>query len=430
MRPRGSARRGAAARGARVGTASRPLLPRQLEVHVLERPPVHLEAFQLDPVGQRLPGQLVQDARRLLRVDDDLVSVPAEADLDGGVGREEVPRRAGADDVAPGEDRHAIGEALCLLHVVRRQQDALAERAQVADCLPGLPSRGGVEAGGGLVEEDELRVADEREREVEAAELAAGQRANALVPLPRQAHELDDLRRAPRRRVVAGEELDDLPDGEQVVDGGGLEDDADPRAKVAACASRILPEHTHLAGVSLAVALQDLHRRRLARPVRAEKREDLAGPDLEGDAVENLPRAVGLAEAGDPDRGHRRIPATPAGGNSGSGSPVRAAAIWPQSGWWPTTTMISPPSRAASATAVAVAPGASRSSGRARTPSSRARRSPVSRARRSGLVRIASGRTPSSRRRMPSERACSRPSAVSGRSSSGTPWAASAWRTR
>src|SRR5919106_1971450 len=430
MRPRGCARRGAAARGARAGRASLRLLPRQLEVDVLERTPVDLEPFQLDPVGQRLPGQLVQDPCRLLGVDHHLVPVPAEADLDSGVGREEVPRRAGADDLAPGEDRHAVGEALRLLHVVRRQEDALAEGTQVADRLPGLPSRGGVEAGGGLVEEDELRVADEREREVEAAELAAGERANALVSLPCQAHELDHLRRAPRRRVVAGEELDDLPHREQVVDGGGLEDDADPRAEVAARASRILPEHAHVAGVSPPVALEDLHGRRLACPVRAEEGEDLAGANLEGDAVENFPRAVGLAESGDPDRRHKRIPATPAGGNLGSGPPVRSAAIWPQSGWWPTTTMVSPPSRAASATAVAVAPGASRSSGRARTPSSRARRAPVSRARRSGLVRIASGRTPSSRRRMPSERACSRPAAVSGLSSSGTPWAASAWRTR
>ena len=44
-----------------------------------------------------------------------------------------------------------------------------------ADGAPGGAARRGVEAGRRLVEEDELRVADEREREVQAARLAAGQ---------------------------------------------------------------------------------------------------------------------------------------------------------------------------------------------------------------------------------------------------------------
>ena len=56
--------------------------------------------------------------------------------------------------------------------------------------------------------------------------------------------------------------------------------------------------------------------------------------------------------------------------------------------------------------------------------------SPVSRARKSGLVSTMSGTTPSSRIRSPSSRACSRPSSLSGRSSSGSPGVASACRTR
>src|SRR5438128_1656186 len=60
----------------------------------------------------------------------------------------------------------------------------------------------------------------------------------------------------------------------------------------------------------------------------------------------------------------------------------------------------------------------------------RASSAPVSRARRNGLVRIASGCTPSARSCSASERACSSPSGVSRRSSSGSPGAAFAWRTR
>src|SRR5947207_15888506 len=72
------------------------------------------------------------------------------------------------------------------------------------------------------------------------------------------------------------------------------------------------------------------------------------------------------------------------------------------------------------------APGASRSS-TSGEPSPSA--SAVSRARSSGLETTAVAAKPSSRRRAPTARACSRPSGVSGRSSSGFPDAASAWRT-
>ena len=149
------------------------LLAGELEVEVLERAAVHLEALELDAVGQGLRGQLVEHARRLLGRHHDLRAVAAVADLDRRVAGEELLGRAGADDLAAAQDGDAVGESLRLLHVVRREEDALPQGAQVADRLPRLPPRGRVEAGRRLVEEDELRVADEREGEVEPAELAA-----------------------------------------------------------------------------------------------------------------------------------------------------------------------------------------------------------------------------------------------------------------
>ena len=73
------------------------------------------------------------------------------------------------------EHDDAVGEPLRLLHVVRGQQDRLAEAAQVGDRLPRLAPRGRVEAGRRLVEEDQLGVADQAEREVQAPPLAAGE---------------------------------------------------------------------------------------------------------------------------------------------------------------------------------------------------------------------------------------------------------------
>ena len=90
-------------------------------------------------------------------------------------------------------------------------------------------------------------------------------------------------------------------------------------------------------------------------------------------------RARLVCRDGAPPRGRRGASSSrttrPPAGKRGSGPPVSAAAIWPQSGWWPTTTTWSPRPSTAARTSSALAPGASRSSGSDSTSSaSRARR--------------------------------------------------------
>jgi hypothetical protein len=53
------------------------------------------------------------------------------------------------------------------------EEDGLAEVPEPGDDLPGGAAGGRVEAGGRLVQEDELGVADEGEGEIEPAPLAA-----------------------------------------------------------------------------------------------------------------------------------------------------------------------------------------------------------------------------------------------------------------
>ena len=65
-------------------------------------------------------------------------------------------RSALGDDPAARDDRDAVGEVLRLVHVVRREQDRLAERAEAVDERPRLAARGGVEARRRLVEEEQL----------------------------------------------------------------------------------------------------------------------------------------------------------------------------------------------------------------------------------------------------------------------------------
>ncbi len=66
-----------------------------------------------------------------------------------------------------------VGEALRLVHVVGGQEDGLAEVAQSGDHAPRLAARRRVEAGRRLVEEEQVRVADQRHADVEPPLLAA-----------------------------------------------------------------------------------------------------------------------------------------------------------------------------------------------------------------------------------------------------------------
>ena len=241
------------------------------------------------------------------------------------------------DDQAGADHRHAVGELLRLVEVVRRQEDRLAERAERADHLPGGAPCSRVEAGRRLVEEDELRVADERDPEIEPPLLASGERAYTCVLLVRETYELDDLVDVARVRVVAGEHPVHLADREQRRLLGVLEDDADPLAEVAWSLTRVEPEDRCVAAVAAPVALEDLDRGRLARPVRPQQAEHLARADLEAHAPKRLDAVVGLRQVPDGDRAcgaHSSSvsSAIPPGGNPGS-RPVSARAISEQSGW-------------------------------------------------------------------------------------------------
>src|SRR6266536_737578 len=101
--------------------------------------------------------------------------------LAAGVAAAERVRAALRHDRAAGQDHHPVGQVLGLVHVVRGQQDALAEGAQVVDQLPGVAPGRGVEPGGGLVQEDQIRVADDPERQVEPALLPTRERLDSRV---------------------------------------------------------------------------------------------------------------------------------------------------------------------------------------------------------------------------------------------------------
>src|SRR3954452_16776780 len=156
-------------------SAASDLIGGQLQVDLLQRRADDLEVLEALAAREGLAGQLVQEGRRV--VGDALVGLPVrvapgDAPPPRGVDAE-LARRPLGQDAAALDDRHAVGERLGLVEVVRRQEHGLAEVAQRADGVPGRPAGRRVEPGRRLVEEHQLGVADERQAEVEPAHLAA-----------------------------------------------------------------------------------------------------------------------------------------------------------------------------------------------------------------------------------------------------------------
>src|SRR4029077_12226292 len=115
-----------------------------------------------------------------------------------------------------------------------------------------------------LVEEDQLRIADEGKPEVEPAPLATREPPGSGIALLLEADQPDHFVDRSWVLVVARELREMLGNCEVLVHGRGLEHNADPPSPVEIRSRRIVPEHLHLTCIALSVPLEDLDRRRLA----------------------------------------------------------------------------------------------------------------------------------------------------------------------
>ena len=208
----------------------------------------------------------------------------AEADDRGGVARRASSGVPSAITRPRAMHDDAVGEVLRLVHVVRGEQDRLAELAQAGDQLPRLAAGGRVEAGGRLVEEDQLGVAGDAEREVQPAALAAGERRPRGAS-PRSASPTSSSTSSAGARVRVGGavELDRLAHRDRRVQPVLLQHDADPLAERALALGGVEAEHGRprrrrpcggLRGSRRASSC----RRRWGRGARAPRRGGPSGP--------------------------------------------------------------------------------------------------------------------------------------------------------
>ncbi len=216
-------------------------------------------------------------------------------------------------------DRQAPREPVGLLEVVGGEQDREALLGgEVGDLLPHVRARLGVEAGGGLVEEQHLRAVDESHGDVELALHPTGVRAREAPTgvgeaeaLQQRAHLLGQ--RPPAHSVELPGEREVLAAGRVGVHAGALSDHADRAAYAVGLAQHVHAGHRGGPGVGPGQRGEDLHSGGLARPVGAEQPKDRPGLHLEAKAVERAHvTGVGLDEVGRLDRrGHLNPPPPP-----------------------------------------------------------------------------------------------------------------------
>ncbi len=244
-------------------------------------------------------------------------------------------RRVEGDDRAAVHDRDAIAQRLGLVEVVRGQDHGPAGGGDAADHVPEVSPRLRVEAGRRLVEEHDLRVVHERERDREPLLLPAREPARRGLPFLGEADQLEQPLGASsgRHAVERREQVEELARGEVLEERRGLQLHADP----ALDPRRVRPDRPaqdrRAPGVWHGQPLDHLERRRLAGAVRPEDPERLARRDRERHVTYRVHVAEALLEVlGDERRRRAHCGARPSAARTMRSCSRKCAEVYPSDG--------------------------------------------------------------------------------------------------
>lgn len=196
---------------------------------------------------------------------------------------DDVGNPSGRRDPPLVQDRQPVRQLLGLLQIVRGQHDRGAAVAQLTDQRPGLVPGLGVQPGRGLVQEQHLRVAQQRQGQVQPPPLTAGQLLDPYVLAPLQPHPAKRLGDRPRPGGAPGPHPRRLLGRQVGREPALLEHHADPRPDPGPLAERIVPQHPDLPGRRRGQPLQQFQGGGLAGPVGPQQCEQLSPRDREVD---------------------------------------------------------------------------------------------------------------------------------------------------
>lgn len=321
--------------GERRGAALRPALVEHVQVQVLER---GLGPDGAGHAGGAVSGEEPDEGRSVPHVVDvdharrgrQLIRLPSR---DAGLPDHAVDARHDLRRGAPhyqGPRPHhqdAVGYALNVGDDVRGQQDDLVggeARDEVAEPHPLLR----VEAGGGLVEHEDVRVVEHRLGDTESPLHATGKRPDEAALLAGEPDPVEQLERARACRagvqaLQGGHVLHEVERRELRVVPEVLGEVAEARPELAPHLRGRAPVEADLARGRAQDAAYHAHDRRLPRAVGAEQPVD-AGPQPGADPVDRDLRAVLLGEPIELEF-HRILPSIEIRCRAGTGRPRAGA---------------------------------------------------------------------------------------------------------
>jgi len=267
-------------------------------------------------MGLRRPGRFRGECRRGRRgLRRSLVPLRAFDEADegrlevvGAAGLHQGDRSVAGQDGAGVHQRDAVA-AEGLVHEVGRDEDRhLLTPREVDEQLPELVPRDRVDARGGLVEDQHLRLVDHRHGQGEPLSDAERQHVGEVVEMRAEAepgHEFVDPPSGPVGRKVKqpGVQPEVLPDGQLAVEGEGLRHVADPTPGIGAVGVDPLAEQEGLPRARRQQAGEHLHGGRLPAAVGAEEAEDLPPIDLERHVLHGGEGAEAAGQVAGHDRG-------------------------------------------------------------------------------------------------------------------------------
>ena len=206
-----------------------------------------------------------------------------------------------------GRDRLDLGQD------VRREQHGVLH-GEALDELAHVDALQRVEAARRLVEDQDLRVRQERHREAGALAQTAREVADEVARAVLEADALQHRGDAQPRllaghAVECGLQREHLLDAVLAVQRHGLGQVADPTPDLHRLAQDVEARDARRAGRGGQVARQHAHGGRLARAIRPEEPDDLPSLDAEADVVDRTQGAEAAGEVLDFDHGSRRVAA-------------------------------------------------------------------------------------------------------------------------
>jgi len=227
--------------------------------------------------------------------------------LSAGVVANELSWSADRHNLPVRDDRDGIAQPLGLLDVVRAHQNRDAFGAQQVDQRPQLLADLRIQADGGLVEQQQPRLVQQRAGDQEPAAHPAAQVIDDRIGAVEQ---VDDPQDALDRRAALGrwdsvevrEHAQVLRGGQRHVEVVQLRDDAHLRPRLLGVLRQLVAEDLEPALVGDHLCGQRLHRGGLAGAVGAEEADAGAVGHLQVKAVDRGDRPEALDHAPEPDR--------------------------------------------------------------------------------------------------------------------------------